>query len=649
MRILFVYLFTGFLCISVSQAFAKDCPSSEKSFKEYKSELQKCMNERGYDLNDNDLKKLTNKKVSLKFYTETNEEISKDDEAIKNNTAKSSDIVFENKTYSDISAITNNFSKNIYAIHKSLQKEINRFNTNKIALPVDEANLTENLFAGFEQTLPTIKKELPDSADEVLTETVTETAITTSGNTGLLIGGGVAVGALALGGGGGGGGGCSAEAITLTSTNQVTEGGTATITATLAAPSTRNLTINLTVSGSTDDYSPPSPISIPIGSSSGTSSLVTLDDAIYEGDETKTISSQGRCTLPNSTSLVIVENEQAPRVSFTLSQTSLAENASSSTEQIIITATTDQIADEDMTVVFQSSGEGALSNDYFVDGGRRMTISALSSSGTGNITSIDDEIYEGDETTSLFINFIEGADAQQGSPSSQSFTIIEDDPLPNLTISGASPSLSGTNREDSADSLTLNVSTDRLASSDIVLVFTANGAGDSAATIGADFTVSNATIIAGETSGNATVSLIDDNVYDGSIAETATIVMSSASPGNIDTSSQEIRISDNDAAPTITLTTSTNSIDEKTGAATLTVTASRASDAAINVDLFAAGSAIRNTDYTIGNPSIASYSLTGSTTLTPIDDTIYENSSENVVIEIAAVYGDELLRMGISK
>ena len=640
MRILFVYLFTGFLCISVSQAFAKDCPSSEKSFKEYKSELQKCMNERGYDLNDNDLKKLTNKKVSLKFYTETNEEISKDDEAIKNNTAKSSDIVFENKTYSDISAITNNFSKNIYAIHKSLQKEINRFNTNKIALPVDEANLTENLFAGFEQTLPTIKKELPDSADEVLTETVTETAITTSGNTGLLIGGGVAVGALALGGGGGGGGGCSAEAITLTSTNQVTEGGTATITATLAAPSTRNLTINLTVSGSTDDYSPPSPISIPIGSSSGTSSLVTLDDAIYEGDETKTISSQGRCTLPNSTSLVIVENEQAPRVSFTLSQTSLAENASSSTEQIIITATTDQIADEDMTVVFQSSGEGALSNDYFVDGGRRMTISALSSSGTGNITSIDDEIYEGDETTSLFINFIEGADAQQGSPSSQSFTIIEDDPLPNLTISGASPSLSGTNREDSADSLTLDVSTDRLASSDIVVVFTANGAGDSAATIGADFTVSNATIIAGETSGTATVSLIDDNVYDGSIAETATIVMSSASPGNIDTSSQEIRISDNDAAPTITLTTSTNSIDEKTGAATLTVTASRASDAAINVDLFAAGSAIRNTDYTIGNPSIASYSLTGSTTLTPIDDTIYENSSENVVIEIAAVYGD---------
>ena len=67
MRILFVYLFTGFLCISVSQAFAKDCPSSEKSFKEYKSELQKCMNERGYDLNDNDLKKLTNKKSVLNF------------------------------------------------------------------------------------------------------------------------------------------------------------------------------------------------------------------------------------------------------------------------------------------------------------------------------------------------------------------------------------------------------------------------------------------------------------------------------------------------------------------------------------------------------------------------------------------------------
>lgn len=639
MRVLFLYLLTGFLGISVSQAFAKDCPSSEKSFKEYKSELQKCMNERGYDLNDNDLKKLTNKKVSLKFYTETSEEISKDEEAVKNNTAKSSDIVFENKTYSDISAITNKFSKNIYAIHKSLQKEINLFQTNKVSLPVNEATLTENLFAGFEQTISPITEELSDGAEKVSAKTVSESAIATSGNTGLLIGGGVAVGALALGGGGGGGG-CSAEAITLTSTNQVTEGGTATITATLAAPSTRNLTINLTVSGETGDISPPSPISIPRGSASGSSSLVTVDDSIYEGDETKTISSQGRCTIPNSTSLVIAENEQAPRVSFTLSQTSLAENASLSSEQIIVTATTDQIADEDMTVVFQSNGEGSLSNDYFVDGGRNMIIPALSSTGTGNITSIDDEIYEGDETTSLYINFIEGADAQQGSPSRQSFTITEDDPLPNITISGASPSLSGTNREDSADSLTLNISSDRKSKSDIVVVFTANGAGDYAATIGTDFTVSNATITPFETSGTATVSLIDDNVYDGSIAETATIVMSSASPGNIDSSSQEIRISDNDDAPTITLTTSTNSVDEKTGAATLTVTASRASDAAINVDLFAAGSAIGNTDYTLGNPSITAYSLTGSTTLTPIDDTIYENSSENVVIEIADVYGD---------
>lgn len=640
MRVLFVSLFIGFFWISVSQAVAKDCPSAEKSFKVYKSELLECMNERGYDLNNNDLKKLTNKKVSLKFYTEKNEEISKDDEAVKNNTAKSSDIVFENKNYSDISAITNKFSKNIYAIHKSLQKEINRFNTNKIALPVDEAKLTENLFAGFEQSIAPSKKELPDSADEVLTETVTESAITTSGNSGLLIGGGVAVGALALGGGGGGGGCSSTEAITLTSTNQVTEGGTATITATLAAPSTRNLTINLIVSGPTDDYSTPSPISIPLGSTSGTSSLVTVDDAIYEGDETKTISSRGSCTIPNSTSLVIAENEQAPRVSFTLSQTSLAENASLSSGQIILTATTDQIADEDMTVVFQSNGEGSLSNDYFVDGGRNMIIPALSSTGTGNITSIDDEIYEGDETTSLYINFIEGADAQQGSPSRQSFTITEDDPLPNITISGASPSLSGTNREDSADSLTLNISSDRKSKSDIVVVFTANGAGDYAATIGTDFTVSNATITPFETSGTATVSLIDDNVYDGSIAETATIVMSSASPGNIDSSSQEIRISDNDDAPTITLTTSTNSVDEKTGAATLTVTASRASDAVINVDLFAAGSAIRNTDYTLVGPSITAYSLTGTTTLTPMDDTIYENSSENVVIEIADVYGD---------
>ena len=48
-----------------------------------------------------------------------------------------------------------------------------------------------------------------------------------------------------------------------------------------------------------------------------------------------------------------------PQSKFYPSQTSLAENASLSTEQITITATTDQIADEDMTVYFLSNGEGA--------------------------------------------------------------------------------------------------------------------------------------------------------------------------------------------------------------------------------------------------------------------------------------------------
>ena len=193
-------IFVGFFWLHIPEAVAKDCPSAEKSFKEYKSELQKCMNERGYDLNDNDLKKLTNKKVSLKFYTETNEEISKDDEALKNNSAKSSDIVFENKTYSDISAITNKFSNNIYAIHKSLQKEISLFKTNKVALPIDEATLTENLFAGFEQTISPIKEELSDGAEENLNDINAEEAVSSSGNNAFLIGGVVAVGALARGG-----------------------------------------------------------------------------------------------------------------------------------------------------------------------------------------------------------------------------------------------------------------------------------------------------------------------------------------------------------------------------------------------------------------------------------------------------------------
>ncbi|MAK10575.1 MAG: hypothetical protein CBC43_001560 [Rhizobiales bacterium TMED83] len=147
--------------------------------------------------------------------------------------------------------------------------------------------------------------------------------------------------------------------------------------------------------------------------------------------------------------------------------------------------------------------------------------------------------------------------------------------------------------------------------------------------------VSTIVIPANQTNGSIELAAIDDSVYEG---DETIVVDISAVDGGIGSGAQQqsFLLQDNETLPTVTLATSTTSLDEKTGIATLTATASGAADENMVVTLSGSGTAVAGTDYTLPTITIPAGSLTGTATFTPIDDTSYETTQAGVA-EIATL------------
>ena len=121
--------------------------------------------------------------------------------------------------------------------------------------------------------------------------------------------------------------------------------------------------------------------------------------------------------------------------------------------------------------------------------------------------------------------------------------------------------------------------------------------------------ISDITISAGATTGTATFDPTDDSVYEGN--ETAIVAITGVSGGSATesgTQSETITITENEGAPTVTLSiTSPGSIAENSGSSlTLTATLSTATTADVTVTFSTGGGATEGTDYqTLSNITIS--------------------------------------------
>nr|WP_280524917.1 Calx-beta domain-containing protein [Marinomonas communis] len=214
----------------------------------------------------------------------------------------------------------------------------------------------------------------------------------------------------------------------------VTEGETAGFTVSIDQVADEDVVVSFTYSGVAadgTDFTGVASVTIQAGQTSADLDIATIDDGIYEGAESFTVSISGVAgadatvsDTADSASTTIVDNESAPVVSIAADQTNVTEG-----ETAGFTVSIDQVADEDVVVSFTYSGVAADGTDF--TGVASVTIQAGQTSADLDIATIDDGIYEGAESFTVSISGVAGADATvSDTADSASTTIVDNESAP---------------------------------------------------------------------------------------------------------------------------------------------------------------------------------------------------------------------------
>ena len=391
------------------------------------------------------------------------------------------------------------------------------------------------------------------------------------------------------------------------------DGGTATVTVTTGTGSTFGSAqaITLVLGGTAtqgEDYTvSATQLTLPADAASVTATVTGLDDGVFEGDETLLISGQvDGAVFGEQQTLTITDNEGSPQVTLVLSPDSIAEDGGVST----VTATADAPATEaDFTLT-----------------GATLSFAANAAESTGEVTiaAVDNGVDAANKTVR-----VTGSVSSAGieAPADATLTILDDDTAPVLTILD----------DDAAPALTLEVAPATIAEDGgTATVTVATGTGSTfgsaqaitlvlggTATQGEDYTVSatQLTLTAGAASVTATVTGLDDGVFEGD----ETLVISGQADGAAFGEQQTLTITDNEEAPRVTLVLSPDSIAEDGGVSTATATVSPASAEAFTVTVAATADApATDADFTLSGATLSfaanAAGSTGEVTIAAVDN-----------------------------
>ena len=414
--------------------------------------------------------------------------------------------------------------------------------------------------------------------------------------------------------------------LTLSAGTTPAEGGDpVTVTATLDVPApTGGTTVTLTVTGTATgtgdeaDYTLSSTsIEVAEGETEGTATLTIVDDDLDDPDETIVLdaASDTPALSAATLTLTIADNDAAFASALTLrADAAPAEGG----DPVTVTAALNGPAPEGgTTVTLTATGTAAGTGDEadYTLSATSIEIAAGETSGAATLTVIDDEVDDDEET--IILNAV-SANPELTAPA-LTLTIADDDaPAPTtLTLSAAPAAAEG------GAAVTVTATLDAAApATGTTVTLVAGGTAT-----GADYTLSATviTIAAGATSGVATLSVIDDTVYDP--GETIILNATGANP-ELTAPALSLTITDNDALPTAaTLTlTAAPAPAEGGGPVTVTATLDAAAPAPGTTVTLVAGGTATGTDYTLSATAItiAAGATSGVTTLTVTDDALVD-------------------------
>ena len=377
-----------------------------------------------------------------------------------------------------------------------------------------------------------------------------------------------------------------------------------------------------------------------VGALSQTITVAVTGDTTDEPNETVAVALSGALNAAISATAgtgtgTITDDDAAPTVTLALSRGSVTESGTNNSTTV--TASLDHPSSAATTItVAAAAGTNAVSGDFSLSANKVLTIAAggTTSTGTVTITAVDNSTDEDDKSVTVSGTATNSQGITQ--PSDRTLTITDDDGPPSLSLD--SPSV------DEGDSGTANLTftvTLSAASDKQVTVNYAEGSGGTA-TAGTDYTAltgGTLTFAAGDLSEQFTVSVTGDTTDEPN--ETVVVTLAGAMNATIGAMSGTGTgtITDDDAAPTVTLALSPDSIAESGASNASTVTASldHPSSEATSITVSAtAGTNAEAGDFALGSNAVLTIAAgdttsTGTVTITAVDDTTDEEDKSVTV------------------
>ena len=359
-------------------------------------------------------------------------------------------------------------------------------------------------------------------------------------------------------------------------------------------------------------------LTLAAGQSSVTATITATMDTASDDNETVVVTaSSGGAAIGTAQTVTITETLATPTLTIAVDPASIAEAAGTST----VTVSTGTAFTADQTISLTLGGTATETSDYTL-GDSSLTLTAGATSVTTTVTAVQDTIDEPDET--VIVTAANGSTAI----GSATVTITDDDDAPTLSVAVDPASIA-----EAAGAATVTVSTATTFTADQTISLTLGGT----ATGTSDYTIASTslTLTAGATSVTTTVTAVQDT-----IDEPDETVIVSASHNTTAIGSATVTITDDDAAPTLSIAVDPASIAEAAGTSTVTVSTGAGStfETAQTITLSLSGTATETDDFTIASTSLTLAAGAGTaassatTTVTAVQDRIDE-ADETVLID----------------
>ncbi len=387
-----------------------------------------------------------------------------------------------------------------------------------------------------------------------------------------------------------------------------------------------------------NDFASPGTVTIPVGATSATISITTIDDNVFEGNETffVNLSDPVNAAIADGQGVgTIVDDESQPAAS--IADVSVAEG-----QPAAFVVSVSGPSDEDLVVSFGTAdgsaiagGAGVAENDYGPNAGT-VTIPAGQTSVAITVPTIDESVFEGTEFFLVNLTGITGpatiADGQGEG------TILDNQTQPTISVGDAAA--------NEGDAAVFTVTLSNVAAVDVTVgLDTADGsaiaAGAGIAENDYGATMTMVTIPAGQISATVGVPTIDENVFEGN--ETFLVNLTGVTgPATIADGQGLGTIVDNQTLPALSVG---NVVVAEGGTAVFTVSLSNASTQPVSVAVatangtaIAGGVVFGENDYsaTGGTFVIPAGQTTVTVMVSTIDEGLVIEGNENFFVNLAS-------------